>query len=250
MVSIQVELKGDVNHAARFRKALQDAFSGNSQPYNDFGTAIMAMYSSYIMRRFDRYSRGGGDWKPLAPSTIYRRAHKTVDRAKSEADANLRRGHVKGKPFGAAEHDAMVEKARKRAHSFLSRIFGFTAKDTRGIRIGPAKIAQGQIGDGQISILRDTGTLFRALAINGPGNIMRKRGPVFEFGIGGPMTHPDGKATIGQIASYHQNGGAVPNRPPQREMLVVPPASEDVWNQFDRAAQRLVAQLWQQSRGA
>jgi len=33
------------------------------------------IYRSDMQERFDRYSKGGGDWPPLAPSTIYKRRH-------------------------------------------------------------------------------------------------------------------------------------------------------------------------------
>lgn len=250
MPTITVELKGPVDHAGRFKKALHQAFSGNSAPFDAFSKRVMAMYASYITRRFDRFSRGGGDWKPLAPSTIYRRARATVDRAKREADANLRRGHdAKGKPFGKAEHAEQIDRARGRAHRFLNRIMGLPHGATRGIRIGPAKIRAASIGAGNVSILRDTGTLFNALSINGPANIMRKRGPVFEFGIGGSMVHPQGHTTVGRIASYHQNGGQIPNRPPQRKILIAPPSGESVWQEWDAAAARLIQDLWNQSKG-
>lgn len=250
MPSISVELKGDIHHIARYRQKLQQAFAGNSTEFERFGTRVLAMYAGYVQRRFNIYSRGGGDWKPLAPSTIYRRARATVDRARKEADANLRRGvDSKGKPFGPAEHDAALKRARGRAHRFLNRVMGVPGSATRGIRIGPKTIAKGTVGSGQVSILRDTGTLFNALSINGPANIMRKRGPVFEFGIGGAMQHPSGGATIGRIASYHQNGGAIPNRPPQRQILVVPPSNDRVWEEWDRAAGMLIKELWNSSRG-
>lgn len=250
MPQIVVELKGPVDHAGRFKKALQQAFSGNTPAFDQFSKRVLAMYSGYVMRRFDVYSRGGGDWKPLAPSTIYRRAHKTVERAKQEADANLRRGHdSKGKPYGGAEHDAAIKRARGRAHQFLNRVLGLPAKQTRGIRIGPSKIPKGLNTGGSVSILRDTGTLFNALSISSPANIMRRKGPVFEFGIGGNMTHPKGNLTLGRLASYHQNGGAIPNRPPQRRILVSPPTSDQVWREWDRAASKLVSDLWNASRG-
>ena len=247
---IEVTIKGPIDHAGRFRKALQQAFAGNAPQFDTFSKRVLAMYSGYVQRRFDIFSRGGGDWKPLAPSTIYRRAHRTVERAKAEGEANLRRGRdAKGKPYGGAEHDAAMKRARGRAHQFLNRVLGTPSSATRGIKIGPAKIPVGTNTGGTVSILRDTGTLFNALSINNPANIQRKRGPVFEFGIGGSMAHPNGKATVGRIASYHQNGGTMPNRPPQRKILVVPASSDTVWAEWDRAAQRLISDLWNSSRG-
>lgn len=250
MPTITVELKGDVEHAARYREALRAAFGGNAPEFERFSRRVLAMYAGYIQRRFDRFSKGGGDWKPLAPSTIYRRSRATVERARKEADSNLKRGtDSRGKPFGKAEHDAMIKRAHARAHKFLSKVLGVPGWAARGIRIGPAKIPQGLNTGGQIAILRDTGMMFRALTINAPGNIMRRRGPVFEFGIGGPTTHPEGGTTLGRIASYHQNGGTIPNRPPQRKILVTPATDDAVWKEFDAAALALVDELWKRSKG-
>lgn len=68
-------------------------------------------------------------------------------------------------------------------------------------------------------ILRDTGTLLGALTIRAPGNLFRivKHGLIFGFGGGGK--HPDGKATIAQIARWHDKGSG---NLPQRQIIVEP----------------------------
>ena len=98
-------------------------------------------YRSFIQRRFDRYSKGSGDWAPL-------------------------------------------------------------------------KIRKG-------SILRDTNTLFTALApsITPPeGSINTFLPDGIEVGFGGPASHPGGP-TIHQIAVWHQSGAG---NYPAREMIVAP----------------------------
>jgi hypothetical protein len=62
-------------------------------------------------------------------------------------------------------------------------------------------------------ILRDTGTLFKALSVGSPGNLYLdlKRGK--RVGFGGPTRHPSGQLTIADIAKAHHNGrGNLPKR--------------------------------------
>lgn len=62
-------------------------------------------------------------------------------------------------------------------------------------------------------ILRDTGTLFKALTVGAPGNLHKLIKNGVSVGFGGPAKHPEGKATIADIARMHQNGeGNLPKR--------------------------------------
>jgi len=112
-------------------------------------------YRGFIQRRFDLFSKGGGNWPPLKPATIARR------------------------------------------------------------RKGP--------GQGEVAILRDTGTLFRALnpILGPPGSIEQigVRPFAVVLGFGGDAIHPNGKATIADIASFH-NAGA--GHLPKRQIIVMP----------------------------
>lgn len=113
-------------------------------------------YRSFAQLRFDRFSKGRGDWQPLAPSTLRRR----------------RKGKRKG-----------VRKA---------------------------------------AILRNTGTLFAVLDptfTNQPGQLEKNIPFGVTVGYGGPGRYPKGRATIADIASFHQEGGP---HLPKRELIVTP----------------------------
>ena len=72
------------------------------------------------------------------------------------------------------------------------------------------------------SILRDTGTLFAALAPvfqRKPGSIQEDIEYGIRVGYGGPSKHPSGNATIADIASFHQTGAGFL---PVRKIIVEP----------------------------
>lgn len=72
------------------------------------------------------------------------------------------------------------------------------------------------------SILRDTGILFAALDptfTSRPGQLEKGIPFGVTVGYGGPGRHPKGRATIADIASFHQEGGP---HLPKRELIVVP----------------------------
>ena len=112
-------------------------------------------YRGFVQRRFDTFSKGGGNWPPLKPATIARR------------------------------------------------------------RKGP--------GQGTIAILRDTGTVFRALnpVLGQPGSFEEIGAQPFSvvLGFGGAAVHPNGKATIADIASFHNSGAG---NLPRRQIIVMP----------------------------
>lgn len=155
---VSVDLKGLKQYNDRIHDQLQTGVDG---PVSKCLRLWAVRYRSFAQLRFDQYSRGGGDWAPLAASTMKRRRQ--------------------GK--------------------------------------GPKKFG----------ILRDTGTLFAALAptfIGSPGAIEA----LIPFGIlcgyGGNQRYVDGHgkishATIADIASFH-NDGFIP-RLPKRQIIVEPP---------------------------
>ena len=250
MVQISVELTGDVDHIRRYREYMQRAVKGgDTAAFDGFGLKVLAMYAAFAQRRFDIFSRGGGDWQPLAPSTIYRRARATVERAKKEAKANLARGFTTDKKgnhkiYSNREYNAAMGRAEVRVKQFFRKAYGYAPSHGQGA----LQRATHTPASGSVSILRDTGTLFRTLSVGNPANVMRKRGATFEYGIGGPEMHPDSKLSVGRIAAYHQAGGTIPNRPPQRKILVTPPTSDQVWSEFDKAANIFLRRVWNESR--
>lgn len=92
------------------------------------------------------------------------------------------------------------------------------------------------------AILRDTGTLFSALAPTFqslPGQHEKRIKFGVEVGYGGPHAHPSGAATVADIASFHQQGSGPL---PKREIIVAPPQAvidkmaKDAANAIKKAA--------------
>jgi len=171
---------------AKFRQALDAGLAGASGPVDDMFKQWASRYLGYTRRRFAENSRGGGDWPPLAPSTVLARAYRQT-RA-------YRRAH--GGRVRATKEWWKLPRWR-------------TAKIGRGVMAQIVAISP--------SILRDTGILFNALGEGAPGCLVRRRPNGIEVGIAGPAPHstPNNKsrATIAQIAMYHDQGmGNYPRR--------------------------------------
>jgi len=140
-------------------------------------------YRRFTRKRFVSASRGGESWPALAEGTIRGRRH-----------------------GGGAVN----------AGGQAKRISGGGKRGVRALRKAAAS------GGGQVAILRDTGTLFSALDpifVNVPGAHEKLLAKGIEVGFGGPQKHPKGKATIADIAAFHQFGGT---NLPRREILVDP----------------------------
>lgn len=146
---------------------------------------IGVVYLAFVKRRYVKFSRGGGNWKPLAKSTVSRRR----------------------KPSG---------------------------------RTARSKVNQKKTG-GKAAILRDTGTLVAALSVGGRGNLFKHIPNGVKVGFRGGVKHPSGKATIAEVAAFHNVGGRG-GKPPKRPILVEPNAQTN--RTFNRvrqlAAQKLV----------
>lgn len=146
---------GNLNRLMRsLRSGMRNlSFSG---PFGAMFKQWGARYLAEQRRRYNKNSRGGGDWPPLAESTKRRRK-------------KARRGYGR----------------RPRQHS----------------------------------ILRDTGTLFRALTIGAAGNLFKRIRSGVRVGFGGPKRHPNGDVTIADLAEIHDRGKG---RVPQRYLLYPP----------------------------
>jgi len=118
-------------------------------------------YMAFIRRRFQNFSRGSGDWPPLAESTI-------------------------------------------------------AAK-------------------GSEILLIDLGVLRRALSPGAPGSTFNLLPGAVQVGVGEPVKHPSGAATIADIMLFHQTGDGVPARP----ILVVP--DQGTAAQMMKSAARAIA---------
>ena len=145
------------------------------------------IYLEFVKRRFVKFSRGGGDWKPLAQSTIRSR----------------RRG---GKKRGG---------------------------------VNTVKVRTKKTG-GKVAILRDTSTLLAALDVGNPGNLFKHITNGVKVGFAGNKRHPKGKATVADIAAFHNRGGPG-GKPPKRRILAEPDAKTN--RQFDHVRQLAVQKL-------
>ncbi len=84
-------------------------------------------------------------------------------------------------------------------------------------KLKPATI-KARRGGGRVSILFDTGTIFRALQPGMPGNLFVRTKRGVRCGFGGGGRHPGGRQ-ISQIAEFHNAGKG---NLPRRQIIVEP----------------------------
>lgn len=188
-VTVNLNLAPLERFASEFERQLGQ---GGSGPLADGFDRCAARYLAFLQERFDRLSRGGGEWPPLAASTLARRAGAPVRRLNQALEA----GQITQQQF-----NRRIGRARRSASRSRARL----AANSRGA-----------------SILRDTNTLFTALDPSirmVPGKVYKRGRMTVEFGYGGPSGHPSGPASIAQIARFHQDGGP---RLPRRRIIVGP----------------------------
>lgn len=157
MANVRLNLEPLKRFAAAIRADLRTTGNG---PIRRAMRQWAARYRGFAQQRFDRFSKGGGDWPPLAASTKARR-----------------------------------RKARKGRKKGATRSF---------------------------SLLRDTGLMFAALDTpwsRKPGALQKDIPFGVRAGFGGPAKYPGGKATIADIAGFHDSGAG---NLPKRQIIVVP----------------------------
>ena len=196
MITISITTRVDLRGLQKFKDMVHKDNRGPTSPViRNVMLQWAHRYLSFLQRRFDTYSKGGGDWKPLAPATIEARIRKPIARL-----------------YKALEQGDVTEE------QFETRIKGARRK------VAKAK-EKYEAGDMDVSILRDTNTLFEALDPSGsgrPGSLQEWIPYGIRIGYGGSQTHPSGNGavTIADIAAFHQVGGT---RLPKREIVVEPP---------------------------
>lgn len=182
--------------------AAKEALSANNPEMRRGWRQVTAIYEAFTKRRFNTFSRGGGDWTPLAKVTTDRRRRggKAKGGVEFGGGRNLRGFNLlaKGKPrLGRGARSSIARDTRK-----------------QGILVSAG---------GTFSILRDKGFLFNALTIGTPGNRITEipNGIVYGFSDA-PHASDDGEfISIGQLAAAHHYG--VPKHHlPARPILVYP----------------------------
>jgi hypothetical protein len=148
--------------------------------------------------------------------------------------AGMRGGGKAAGPIGAAfrQWGARFRAFIRERFAAFSRGGGDWAdlkESTKRRRQGPRKGAKGARS---FAILRDTGTLLNAVdpTFSGkPGQLQQDIPFGIRVGYGGPGRHPKGKATIADIAAFHQEGAG---HLPARKIIVAPSPASDVVNQM------------------
>jgi hypothetical protein len=232
-----------------FRQALHQGLAGAGVgPVDAMFKRWAFAYSSFVQRRFDALSAGGsfgGDtWLPLANSTIQARAHRLLKVAAfrkmlAHADTKLLvHTRKEREAVYMQELKSGVDKwqAGQTATSMALKFFRahggrIVTSQRRGTILtnprrfetfGNRKGTKAQLARlTDMRILLDTGIMRGALNIGTEGNVNERRGAVQTYGLGA-APHAGSNSTIGKIAAYHQAGGVIPGRPPQRKILVAP----------------------------
>lgn len=248
MADIHVRL--DMDGMKRMANATRPGSRNLSRVYRQWA----GRYGGFVRRRFDTYSKGGGDWKPLSLATIMgRRA--TGKKAKTDrqkyVEKRIRSITDKGgsRPSGLYFAKALKLDIERR------RLEARRSGNTKGARLryierqmqemgAPNGISKGPMSEKKlakirkleaeasrirwgvgVSILRDTGVLFNALSVSMQGQPLSLGNLVLDIPNGvrfgfSRYRHSKG-TTIADIASYH-NAGGTNGRPPMRAILVQP----------------------------
>lgn len=197
-------------------------------------------YRSFVQLRFDKYSKGGGDWKPLAQATIDARrkgkdTKKRIKKAKEKLD-KLKANNKTGKAKTPSSKKNPAAKSRKKKVTFSGAIKSAKKKfktyrterkknikrrqQIKSLNTLITKLSTVM----KAAILRDTGTLFMALTptFSGRPGAIEDRIPFgIRVGYGGPDSHANSNSniTIAEIAEVHNLGT---DRVPRREIIVEP----------------------------
>jgi hypothetical protein len=131
-VVIREDVSGLTSSIDRAIKAMSQTSSG---PLRDGFNAASAVYLGFTRQRFNKFSKGGGDWPDLALSTKVARLRKT--------------------------------KSGKRKYDKVKKV---VRKDRRGAK-RERVVGTLQLGGSNFAILRDTSILFNSLTTGSPGNI-------------------------------------------------------------------------------
>jgi hypothetical protein len=210
MINFKINI--DSRGLSQLQQQISAQLNGQEGPLHNALMQCEARYVGAMRKRFVQNSRGGGDWPPLAESTLLARAGRPVGRVNLANEMG---------DLTATQFSTRSKVAKRKA------------------RLARKKI---RAGTGKASILWDTGELINVLSAGNSG----VPGKYFEFvnngirtGFGGPATHAGSNATIADIAAFHQEGGG---NLPKREILVEPGADviASMSNDFQRGIEKLI----------
>lgn len=238
IATVRIDLSGLQKYRAELDNQLQHKSTGPiTKAFKQWG----AVYRSFIKERFDVYSRGGGDWPDLADST--KRARRGPrGTSKSKVDSRKKAGKLRSRIHRLGKQlSALNRKPAKRGKTIKTA--NRRKKIVEQIKRAKSSFKKNKdLSNRKFSILRDTGTLFAALSpvfASRPGQIEENIPYGINVGYGGASAHPSAKkATIADIANYHQTGAG---HLPVRKIIVSPP--ETVTQQMSVIMQRAIDSL-------
>jgi hypothetical protein len=135
----------------------------------------------------------------------------------------------------------IARKLRKARASFRKSKRAALVKQNNKARASYKKAFKKWLNKRKFSILRDTNTMFNALSpvFQGkPGQLQEGIPFGIRVGFGGASRHPKGKATIADIANFHQTGAGYL---PVRMIIVAPP--QNVLDAMTSDMSRAIKQL-------
>ena len=184
--------------------------AGGENPFEKWRTQAAKVYGEFSAKRFNRFSRGGGDWPALAFSTI--RARAAADRERKGKGGGSAGG------FGSRESFGRVKKGARKGPLGASALLAATGRT--------------------VSILHDQGMLMSAVRYGRPGNRVTRLPNGIQYGFD-ETPHPGG-VTIGQLAAFHHFGRG---HNPVRRILVQPDSvtSDLIRKQLELAVGRAIA---------
>jgi len=178
--TVSVQLKG----LKQFRKAVNEQLRGAAGPVHDALKLWGVRFRSFIQERFDLFSKGGGDWDDLAPSTI-------KQRRKGRKSSVFKLREIYRADPRKKDDQAYSGGGKPRILRNLGLLFGALAPIFAG-------------APGALQQFIDFGI---RVGYGGPQR----------HGLG----YTKSIATIADIASFHQEGN--PPKLPQRKIIVKPP---------------------------
>jgi len=185
-VYVSVTVSVNLSKLHRFKGIVVEQLTGGYGPINDALKLWGVRYRSWAQQRFNAFSKGGGDWKPLADSTIAKR----------------RRG---------------TKSNQQKLKEIWSARVALHKKDSK-----TADVLGGQVSILRDTGLLFNA--LSPMFVGAPGALERRIKFGIRVGYGGPQKHTlgvKGAATIADIASFHQKGH-LPHLP-KREIIVNPP---------------------------
>ena len=233
-VKIDIKLGGKV-------VKLRNLVDSNSGVMNKVLHQMSRIYGAFIRKRFSQYSKGAGDWPALALSTIRnrrdfrKRAARVKDlKAKMDAHDASWTGIKTGKGLVA------YDKKKKGLQSQLAKAVSTRNKNRSSLGRDTKNKGRLVSAGGTVSILQDTGKLFSQLS---PEILVlsstTKTGGKFKAQVtyGGTAAYPNGKATVTDVMSFHQEGGG---KVPRRKILVNPDPKTQ--GQMEKSGKRIITE--------